>query len=182
MNITEILQSLLQKKHLSSEQATQLLDLLTKDDTSPVQIAAILTALKSKGEVAEEIVGLITGMRNKMMSIHAPEGAIDVCGTGGDKSGTFNISTAVSFVVAACGAPVVKHGNRSASSLCGSADVLEALGVKIVLTPEQAEKVLKKVGMVFLFAPAFHPSFKQVGAVRKALGVPTIFNILGPFE
>jgi anthranilate phosphoribosyltransferase len=182
MNIQEFLHKLIQKEHLSKKEAEVLLGLLTREDASPVQIGAVLTALRSKGEVTEEIVGFITGMREKMSAIAAPKDAIDVCGTGGDRSGTINVSTTASFVIAACGVPVVKHGNRSASSLCGSADVLEALGVHIMLTPKQAETVLQKTGMVFLFAPAFHPAFKQVGAVRKALGVPTIFNFLGPLS
>ncbi len=144
------------------------------------QIAAVLIALRTKGESVSEIAGFIESMRKHMVTVDG-EGAIDIVGTGGDGAGTFNISTAVSFVAAACGVKVAKHGNRAASSRCGSADVLEALGVNIMLTPKQAEEVLEKVGLVFLFAPLFHPAMKNIAPIRKELGVRTIFNFLGPF-
>ena len=174
------LEALINRKDLTVEESKELLDILTMPETTPIQIAAILTALSSKGESESEIAGFIQGMREKMQTIRA-EDAIDVCGTGGDKSNTFNISTAVAFVVAGAGVKVAKHGNRAASSKCGSADVLEALKIHIMLTPQQAEEVLNRVGMVFLFAPLYHSSFKQVGAVRKELRIRTIFNFLGPF-
>lgn len=137
-------------------------------------------ALRVKGETTNEILGFIQTMKKHMIKINAPK-ALDIVGTGGDGSGTFNISTATSFVVAGAGVPIAKHGNRAASSKCGSADVLEALGVNINLTPQQAEEVFKKVGMVFLFAPLFHPAMKNIAPIRKELGIRTVFNFLGPF-
>src|SRR6185437_12410171 len=125
-------------------------------------------------------VGAVTAMRGHMRAIEAPPGAIDLCGTGGDGLGTLNISTAVSFVAAAAGVAVAKHGNRSASSRSGAADVLEALGVKVGLEPQAAARVLRETGIVFLFAPTHHPAMKHVGAARKTIGRRTIFNLLGP--
>lgn len=144
------------------------------------QSAAVLVALRAKEETEQEILGFIQTMRKHMVTVNAPK-ALDIVGTGGDNSGTFNISTATSFVVAGMGVPVAKHGNRAASSKCGSADVLESLGVNLNLTPKQAEDVFKKVGMVFLFAPNFHPAMKLIAPIRKELGLRTIFNFLGPF-
>lgn len=160
--------------------AEAFLDDVIKGEVTSVQIGAILTALRIKGESPAEIVGLVRTMRKHMVSVSAAD-AVDVVGTGGDGSGTFNISTCAAFVVAGAGAKVAKHGNRAASSKCGSADVLEALGVNISLSKEQAEVVFKNAGIVFLLAPLFHPAMKQVGAVRKELGIRTVFNILGPF-
>lgn len=148
---------------------------------SPVQIGAVLTALRMKGETVEEILGFISVMRKHMVRIKTKGLVIDTCGTGGDGVGTFNISTAVAFVVAGMGIRVAKHGNRSASSLCGSADVLEALGVNINLTPKQAESLLRKTNFTFLFAPLYHPAMKQVATIRRELGIMTVFNFLGPF-
>ena len=147
----------------------------------PTQIAAILTALRMKGETVNEILGFVTVMRKHMVKIKAPGMVIDTCGTGGDGKGTFNISTAVAFVVAGAGIKVAKHGNKNVSSLCGSADVLEALGVNINLGPKQAEELLRKTNFTFLFAPLFHPAFKHVVPVRKELKIRTVFNFLGPF-
>jgi len=143
-------------------------------------IAAFLTALAKRSPTVDEITGAATAMRNAMTSISAPPGAIDVCGTGGDGHGTFNVSTAAAFVVAACGVPVAKHGNRSISSPTGAADVLEQLGVRTDLPPAAAEKMLRETNFCFLFAPAYHPAMKHVAAVRRALGFRTIFNLLGP--
>lgn len=176
----QMLQKVINKQDLTASEAGLALEALM-NEASPVQIASFLTALTTKGETSQEIAGLIRVMRKNMLTVKAPATAIDVCGTGGDGKGTYNISTAVAFVVAGAGVPVVKHGNRAASSKSGSADVLEAFGVTISLSPKQAEAVLKKVGMVFLFAPLFHPSMKQVALVRKELTIPTVFNILGPF-
>lgn len=181
MNITDVLNKLVNKQDLTQKEAGEFLLGLMDGQVTPVVAAAILTAMRIKGETIEEIIGFIKTMRAKMLTIKVPLNSIDVCGTGGDGSGTFNISTTASFVVAGCGVPVVKHGNRAASSLSGSADVLQALGVHIALTKEQAEKVLKKVGMVFLMAPLFHPSMKQVAVVRSELKIRTVFNFLGPF-
>lgn len=166
---------------LNQQQAEFLLTSILEEKLKPSQIAAILVALRMKGESVNEILGFIYALRKKMKSISAPIGTIDTCGTGGDHSGSFNISTAVAFVVAGAGVAVAKHGNRSASSKCGSADVLEELGVNINLQPKQAEEVLRKTGIVFLFAQLFHPAFKPVIMTRKELGIRTIFNILGPF-
>ncbi|MDP3733301.1 MAG: anthranilate phosphoribosyltransferase [Candidatus Daviesbacteria bacterium] len=166
--------------HLSSKEAGFLLEKIISGELNPFQSAAVLVGLRTKGETVEEILGFIQTMRKHMIKIKAP-GAIDIVGTGGDGSGTFNISTAASFVVAGCGVKVAKHGNRAASSKCGSADVLERLGVNINLLPDQAEEVFEKVGMVFLFAPFFHPAMKKIAPIRKELGIRTIFNFLGPF-
>lgn len=181
MNATEILNTLVEKKDLTDAEARQFLIDVMEGVISPVQTGAILTAFRMKGESAAEVKGLIEGMREKMLPVRA-EGAIDVVGTGGDGTGTFNISTTAAFVARGAGAKIAKHGNRAASSKCGSADVLEALGVRIVLTPSQAEEVFKKTGIVFLFAPQYHPSMKQVVLVRKELKIRTIFNVLGPFS
>ncbi len=175
-----LLNKLVDGNDLLQKEASFLLEQIIAGKLTSAQIAGILVALRSKGESVEEIVGFIQTMRKHMLKIHAPL-SIDIVGTGGDEQGTFNISTASSFVVAGGGIKVAKHGNRAASSKCGSADVLESLGVNINLTPNQAEKVFKKVGMVFLFAPLYHPAMKQIGPVRKELGLRTIFNFLGPF-
>ena len=145
------------------------------------QTGELLTALHAKGETADEIIGFAEAMREK--SVHVPIGGrrvLDTCGTGGDKKNTFNISTISAFVLAGCGIPVVKHGNRAASSACGSADLLEALGISYRVKPEQVSTLLDATGFVFLFAPDYHPATKSVVAVRKQLGTPTIFNLLGP--
>jgi len=144
-------------------------------------LAGFLIALKSKGESPEEVAGFVKAMRDNCIKVKSPEGiVIDVCGTGGDNSGTFNISTAVSFVVAGAEIKVAKHGNRSISSKCGSADVLTQLGVNINLTKEQSEEVLERVGITFLFAPLYHPAMKHAAQVRKELGIKTVFSMLGP--
>ncbi len=179
-DMQEIINKLINKNNLTEQEAGELLGGIMKGDLSVAQTAMILTALKMKGETVEEIIGFIEALRSNMVRIKAP-GGVDVCGTGGDGKGTFNISTAVTFVLASYNVKVVKHGNRAASSLCGSADVLEAMGMKIDLSPEQAEKVFIKTGMVFLFAPLYHPAYKPVAVVRKELKVPTVFNFLGPF-
>lgn len=144
------------------------------------QIGAFLTALRLKGETVEEITGATKVMREKAITIKAPEGVLDTCGTGGDMSHTFNISTTTSIVVSACGVPVAKHGNRSVSSQSGSADVLEALGIIIDLPPDKVEECLFETGFGFLFAPLFHPAMKYAIGPRKEMAIRTIFNILGP--
>ncbi|MEK7571207.1 MAG: anthranilate phosphoribosyltransferase [Patescibacteria group bacterium] len=180
MNNTQTLNKLIENKNLTLDETKEFFDAVLNGDISSIQLAAILVALRIKGETTDEILGLIHVMREHMLPVNLPD-ALDVCGTGGDGSNTFNISTAVAFVVAGAGIKIAKHGNRAASSKCGSADVLEALGVHIQLTPQQAEEVFAKIGMVFLFAPAFHPALKHVASVRKELGIRTIFNFLGPF-
>jgi len=149
-------------------------------EVSEPQIAAFLTALAMREATVAEITGAARAMRGTMHAINAPPGAIDLCGTGGDGHATLNVSTAASFVVAACGVPVAKHGNRNMSSRSGAADVLEALGVGIDLSPGAAEACLAEVGLCFLFAPAYHPAMKHVASVRKQLGFRTVFNLLGP--
>lgn len=180
MDTVTIIHKITQNKNLTSEETQTFLDNVIKGNVSQVQIAAILTAFRVKGETSDEIVGLIKSMRTNMIKINARD-AIDVCGTGGDGIGSFNISTAVALVVAGAGVKVVKHGNRAASSKCGSADVLEKLGVNFQISPQQAEEVFNKVGMIFLFAPLYHPSIKRVAEVRKELKIRTVFNFLGPF-
>lgn len=180
MEISQILNRLVEKKDLSAQDASTLLEGIMNGSVTPVQAGAVLTALRMKEETADEIYGFIKTMRVKMRTIKAP-GAIDIVGTGGGGVDPFNISTAAAFVARGAGAKVAKHGNRAASSKCGSADVLEALGVKIDLSPQQAQAVFDKIGMIFLFAPLYHPSMKQVVAVRRELKIRTIFNVLGPF-
>lgn len=144
------------------------------------EIARFLVALADRGEQAQEIAGAALAMRERMTSITAPEGAIDVCGTGGDGQHTLNVSTAVALIVAACDVPVAKHGNRAASSRAGGADTLEALGVRLDVPPEVAERQLADLGICFLFAQAYHPALKRMAPIRKAIGRRTIFNLLGP--
>jgi anthranilate phosphoribosyltransferase len=180
MDTALLLNTLLDGKDLKAQQMQGFLEHVIAGEMTDAQIAAILTALRMKGESSSEIVGLLHAMRAKMIRIQA-EGAIDIVGTGGDGSGTFNISTVAIFVAAGAGAKIAKHGNRAASSKCGSADVLEALGVNIQLTPEQAKHVLDTAGLVFLLAPIYHAALKQVVMVRKELRIRTVFNILGPF-
>jgi anthranilate phosphoribosyltransferase len=153
---------------------------IMEGQATDAQIGAFLAALRVKGETVDEITGATTIMRDKAAKIKAPEGTLDTCGTGGDMAGTINISTTAALIVAAAGVPVAKHGNRSVSSQSGSADVLEALGIKIDLSPEHVEKCLFETGFGFLFAPLFHPAMKYAIGPRKEMGIRTIFNILGP--
>ena len=169
MNIISLLTKLIEKQDLSLLESECLMEEILMGKLTSAQIGAFLTALRMKGESVEEILGFIQVMRKYMLKIKTDGLVVDTCGTGGDGTGTFNISTAVAFVVAGCGVKVAKHGNRAASSLCGSADVLEALGVNINLTPEKAEELLEKTNFTFLFAPLFHPAMKYVGPVRKEL-------------
>lgn len=180
MNTHELLNTLVQKRDVTAKDAQVFLAAVMAGTVSPALTGAILTALRMKEESVPEITGFVRAMRAHMLTIRAP-GAVDIVGTGGDGSGSFNISTAAAFVVAGAGVSVAKHGNRAASSKCGSADVLETLGVNIMLSPQQAEKVYKRAGIVFLFAPAYHPATKEVVVVRKELKIRTIFNVLGPF-
>jgi anthranilate phosphoribosyltransferase len=165
---------------LSADNTRRLFDAIFTGQLGENEIIAYLSATADRKPTVDELVGAVTSMRSHMHSLTAPSGAIDLCGTGGDGLGTLNISTAVSFVVAANNVPVAKHGNRSASSRSGAADVLEALGVNIALAPERAEAVLRETGLVFLFAQTYHPAMKYVGAARKQIGRRTIFNLLGP--
>lgn len=180
MNTKFLLNKLVDGNNLSQKESSILLEGIINGQLAPAKSAAVLIALRTKGETIDEIIGLIKTMRKHMIKINAPK-ALDIVGTGGDGIGTFNISTAASFVTAGIGIPVAKHGNRAASSICGSADVLESLGVYLELTPKQAEEVFKKIGLVFLYAPLYHPAMKQIAPIRKELGLRTIFNYLGPF-
>ena len=166
--------------NLSEEQMTGAMRDIMEGNATDAQIGAFLTALRMKGETVEEITGAAKVMREKVAGIKAPEYTVDTCGTGGDMSHTFNISTTTALIVAACGVPVAKHGNRSVSSSCGSADVLEALGIKIDLEPQKVEKCLAETGFGFMFAPLFHPAMKYAIGPRKEMGIRTVFNILGP--
>ncbi len=165
---------------LSIEQAAQVMEEIMSGTATPAQIGAFATALRIKGETADEIIGMAKTMRAKAIHVDIDELVVDTCGTGGDSSGTFNISTAAAIVVAAAGLKVAKHGNRAASSQCGSADVLEALGVKIDLGAEQVQRCLQEVGVGFMFAQAFHPALKHAAAARREIGIRTVFNLLGP--
>lgn len=180
METSNILSKLIARQDLSSTDTQDILEGIMNEEITPAQTGALLTALSMKGETPAEIVGFIQGMRKHMVKVVMKD-AIDVCGTGGDNSGTINISTAVALVVTGAGVKVAKHGNRAASSKSGSADVLESLGVNIQLKPKDAEEVFNKTGIVFLFAPLYHPATKNVVAVRKELKVRTVFNFLGPF-
>lgn len=174
------IKKVIEGENLSTEEATAAMDTIMSGEATPAQIGSYLTALRMKGETIEEITGCAKGMRDKCVQLVGEGDLMDIVGTGGDCTNTFNVSTVSSFVVAAAGVRVAKHGNRSVSSKCGSADVLEALGVKLDLTKEQNEKVLEETGMCFMFAPVYHSAMKYVAAPRKELGVRTIFNILGP--
>ncbi len=178
----ELLETLLERRDLSEAQAQELLAHLTHPQGAPAMSGAILAALRTKGVVADEVRGFARAMRSlaRRPKIPANLRAIDVVGTGGDASGSLNISTGTALLTAACGVPVVKHGNRSVSSRAGSADVLEALGLKIPLDETEAAACLAACNFTFLFAPYYHPAMKNVAPVRAALGVRTIFNILGP--
>jgi anthranilate phosphoribosyltransferase len=179
--IKKMLQKLLDSKDLSLEEAEQVMNEIMAGEVSPSLLSGILVALKSKGETAEEIAGFALAMRKNSIKLNnSDDNAIDVCGTGGDSSGTINISTAVAFVAAGAGVKVAKHGNRSISSNCGSADVLAALGMNINLPEEQSAKALEEIGIAFLFAPKYHPAMKHAAQVRKELGMKTIFNLIGP--
>lgn len=153
---------------------------LLSGDATQAQIAGFAVAIKMKGETAAELTGFARALRERMIVVNAGEGLIDTCGTGGDHSGTFNISTAAAFVMAGAGARVAKHGGRSASSLTGSADVLEALGVRISMTPEEAAGAICDIGIGFLFAPNLHPAMKYAAPVRRELKLRTMFNLIGP--
>jgi anthranilate phosphoribosyltransferase len=181
MNISGLLEKLMRRENLSVDEAAEAMSAIMSGDATPGQIAALLVGLTMKGERPAEIVGLAKTMRANAVHLSRPfDDVFDTCGTGGDRSGTFNISSAAALVVAAAGLRVAKHGNRSVSSQCGSADVYEALGVNIVAPPEAVERSLENVGIAFFFAPTFHPSMRHAGPVRRELAVRTAFNLLGP--
>jgi anthranilate phosphoribosyltransferase len=167
---------------LSREESSGAFDRMMSGEATPSQMGALLMGLRVRGETVDEITGAVSAMRAKMLRVSAPANAMDVVGTGGDASGSYNISTCAAFIVAGAGIPVAKHGNRALSSRSGAADVLTSLGVKIDLTPEQVGHCISEAGIGFMFAPAHHPAMKNVGPTRVELGTRTIFNLLGPLS
>ncbi|PZC48017.1 MAG: anthranilate phosphoribosyltransferase [Chloroflexi bacterium] len=165
---------------LSAEEAAAVMEEIMTGEATEAQIGAFLTALSIKGETPEEISGMAQVMREKSLRVEINVPAVDTCGTGGDGSNTFNISTAAAFVVSAVGVPVAKHGNRALSGGCGSADILEAFGVNVTLGPEAVARCIKEVGIGFMFAPTFHPAMKHAAGPRREIGIRTVFNFLGP--
>src|SRR5881227_2726151 len=167
---------------LSREEAASAFDSMMSGEATPSQMGGLLMALRVRGETVDEITGAVSAMRGKMLRVRAPADAVDVVGTGGDGSGSVNVSTCASFIVAGCGVPVAKHGNRALSSRSGAADVLSALGVKIDLKPDEITRCIYEAGIGFMFAPAHHPAMKNVGPTRVELATRTIFNLLGPLS
>ena len=179
--LTPLLEKLLRHEDLTTQEAAGVMDEVMAGRASAASLGALLSALVMKGERPAEIVGFATSMRQHAVKLSQPPGEVfDTCGTGGDRSGTFNISSAAAVVIAACGVKVAKHGNRSVSSLCGSADVFEQLGVNVAATPAVVERTLHEANIAFFFAPTFHPSMKHAGQTRRELGIRTAFNLLGP--
>jgi anthranilate phosphoribosyltransferase len=178
---TGLIEKLIRHEDLTADEAAAAMQQVMDGQASPAVLAGLLSALAMKGERPAEIVGFARTMRANAVKLSAPAGDVfDTCGTGGDRSGTFNISSAAALVVAACGVKVAKHGNRSVSSRCGSADVFEQLGVNIAAAPAVVERTLHDAGIAFFFAPTFHPSMKHAAPTRKDLGIRTAFNLLGP--
>src|SRR5215467_11056315 len=167
---------------LSVQESASAFDRMMSGEATPSQMGALLMGLRVRGQTVDEITGAVTTMRAKMLTVPAPEDAIDVVGTGGDASGSYNISTCAAFIVAGAGTPVAKHGNRALSSRSGAADVLAALGVRIDLDPEAISRCINEAGIGFMFAPAHHPAMKHVGPTRVELATRTIFNLLGPLS
>jgi anthranilate phosphoribosyltransferase len=177
----QLLEKLTRHEDLTTDEAAAAMREVMAGRAAPAQLAALLSALVMKGERPAEIVGFARTMREHAVKLSSPLGeAFDTCGTGGDRSGTFNISSAAALVVAACGVPVAKHGNRSVSSQCGSADLFERLGVNVAAPPPVVERSLREAGIAFFFAPLFHPSMKHAAQTRRDLGIRTAFNLLGP--
>ena len=175
-----VLTSLLGGQPLDREQAAWAMGQVMAGDATPAQVAAFAVALRAKGETADEMAGLVAAMLDHARRIDVPGPVVDIVGTGGDHSHSVNISTMAALVAAGAGARVVKHGNRAATSSCGSADVLEELGVRLAMTPDQVAEVATEVGITFCFAQVFHPAMRHAAAPRKEIGVPTAFNFLGP--
>jgi anthranilate phosphoribosyltransferase len=178
--IREAIGRLIEGSSLSEAEAVTVMEEIMTGEATPSQLGAFLTALRLKGETVEEVTGMARVMREKANRVSTQHAVLDTCGTGGDSSGTFNVSTAAAFVAAGAGAHVAKHGNRAMTSTSGSADVLEALGARINLTPEQVQTCLEQTGICFMFAPNFHPAMKFAGPTRGEIGIRTVFNILGP--
>ena len=165
---------------LGRDEARAAMGSVMDGEATPALLAALLVALRMRGETVDELTGFATAMRERALQVEAPTGAIDIVGTGGDRSGTFNVSTTSALVVAASGVPVAKHGNRAITSRAGSADVLDALGVRIDHDPASAGKALREIGFAFMFAPDFHPAMRHAGPTRREIGVRTAFNLIGP--
>lgn len=176
----DVLGKLFESRSLSSDESAWAMERIMEGDATPAQFGAFIAALRTKGESVDEILGLVETMRRYSQRVDVPYEVVDTCGTGGDRAGTINVSTIAALVAAGAGARVAKHGNRAASSFCGSADVFEELGVKIDLGPEGVAKCIDEAGIGFCFAQVFHPSMKHAGPARKEIGVGTVFNILGP--
>lgn len=176
----EILGTLMAGESLDRSRAAWAMRSIMEGEAVPSRLGAFLAALRVKGETVEEMAGLVETMRSFSLRVEVDYPVVDTCGTGGDRSGSVNVSTMAALVVAGAGAKVAKHGNRAASSKCGSADVLEALGVKVDLQPQGVKRCLDDAGIGFCFAPVFHPAMRHAGPIRKELGVPTVFNFLGP--
>ena len=179
-NLKPFLARLATGEKLTEADAEAAFDVIMSGEATPAQIGALLMAMRVRGETVPELAGAVKAMRARMTGIEAPDGSIDVCGTGGDGAGTLNVSSAATFVVAACGVSVAKHGNRALSSRTGGADVLTALGINIDAPMENLSSILKSAGCVFLFAPRHHPSMRHAAGPRVELGTRTIFNLLGP--
>ncbi len=178
----ELLKKITSGHDLTQSEAAEAASELMDGRAGDAEMAAFLTALRMKGETAQEMASIASAMRERCRKVPSPDGTIDVCGTGGASVKTFNVSTVSAIVVAAAGVPVAKHGNRSFTSRSGSADLLERLGVNLSIEPEKATEMLNRNGITFLFAPLYHPAMKNVAAVRRALGFRTVFNILGPIS
>ena len=182
ISIAPHLERLLERKDLTAESAGEIMQAIIDGKVGPASVAALMIALRAKGETAAEIAGFARVMRSCAVTVQAPEGTVDTCGTGGDKSETFNISTATAIVAAGMGVPIAKHGGKSVSSTSGSADVLKELGVNIDAKPACIQECIKSAGIGFMFAPNHHPGMKHVAPVRRELGVRSIFNLLGPLS
>jgi anthranilate phosphoribosyltransferase len=178
--IKEAIIKLVDGRSLTMEEAAAAMEDIMSDQATPAQFGAFVTALRLKGETVDEIIGLARTMRAKAVLVTIDKSVVDTCGTGGDGAATFNISTAAAFVAAGAELTVAKHGNRAMSSRCGSADVLEALGVKIDLDAEKVQRCLREVGIGFMFAPVFHPAMKYAATPRREIGIRTVFNLIGP--
>jgi anthranilate phosphoribosyltransferase len=178
--IREAIAALVEGRSLTEAEAAAVMEEIMSGEATPAQFGAFVAALRLKGETVDEIAGMARIMREKARRVHVEGVLLDTCGTGGDARGTFNVSTAAAFVAAGAGARVAKHGNRAMTSRCGSADVLEALGARIDLSPEQVKACLEETGVGFMFAPSFHPAMKFAAGPRREIGVRTVFNILGP--
>lgn len=181
MRFNEVFEKVRTGHHLTFQESGDVVRSMMQDSWEALQTGSLLTAMHVKGETAEELAGFATAMRDAAVAVPLDDiDAMDNCGTGGDRKGSFNISTLAAFVLAGCGIPLAKHGNRAASSECGSADLLKALGIRYRLHPEEAASAVTEIGFAFLFAPDFHPATRSVAQIRKQLGTPTIFNLLGP--